>query len=223
MLPYLFQLGSFRISTFGFFVAISFMIASFVLWKYFREDYPEEEILTFTIYLFLTSLIGARIFYIAENFPVFGLYFDKWLFWSKYPGFSFIGAFLGGGFFLNYWVKKKKWDLWLLADKTVIIFFLVQMIGGIGLVLSTVNRFDFIRLLIVTGLFFLSYYLLGHYRKFVWYKSGKIGFVACFGLALYFLFFGLLEFFKRNGIYWDIFIFPVFSIISFLFLYRRSK
>ena len=67
MLPYLFEFGPIKISSFGFFAAVSFILASFWLWKELKEEYAEEDILTLPIDLFLASLLGARLIYLIEN------------------------------------------------------------------------------------------------------------------------------------------------------------
>jgi hypothetical protein len=223
MLPYLLQIGPLKISTFGIFAVLAFITASFFLWKQLKEDYSEEDILSFTIDLFLASLIGARLLYIIENLNFFGLNILNWFLWGKYPGFSLLGAIIGGGLLFYYWTKKKRWDLWLTFDKTVIAFFTIQLIGGIGLFISSASMFDLARLITNFVLLGFSAYLTKNYRKFIWYKSGKLGFVAgsCFGL--YFLLLGVLELFKRNGIYLDRIIFPILAIICFFIVYRRSE
>jgi len=47
----------------------------FLLWKQLRDDYSEEDILTFTIDLFLAGIIGARLLFVLENISYFGINF----------------------------------------------------------------------------------------------------------------------------------------------------
>jgi len=223
MLPYILEIDSLKISTFGFFAALAFFAASFLLWKQLRDDYSEEDILTFTIDLFLAGIIGARLLFVLENISYFGINFIHWFLWGKYPGFTLPGAILGAAAFCYYWAKKKNWDLWLTADKMVIVFFLVQAIGGIGLVLSTGNHFDLVRLIISFVFLPISVLLAKNYRKFLWYKSGKVGFVAGSSFGFYFLLLGLLEFLKTNSIYLDRILYFLFSLICFYLIYKRSE
>lgn len=220
MLPEALALGPFSIPTFGFFAAFSFVVASFLLWRPLREDYPEEEIFTFTIYLALFSLVGARIFYLADHFADFGLNPYKWIFFPLYPGFSLVGGFFGGIFLSNFWTRQKNWNFWVLTDNLIPIFLLVFLIGSFGLVLEAVSQS--FKILLALFVLAASVILAKHYRKFIWYKSGKPGFVASFSTAFFFLGTFALDFWTKTGLYLELAGALVLGIAALVLLYRRS-
>ncbi len=222
MIPYLLEAGPIKISTIGVFLALSFVLSSFLLWRNLRDDYPEEGILTLTIYLFILGTIGARLVYIMENFGDFGFNIDRWFFWNRYPGFSFLGGVLGGFFFLSWWSRKKSWDFWLIADWATFAFLMVGFLSGLGGYFSTGQRFDLFRLSISAVTLVLAIFFHYCYRKFSWYKSGMLGFVACLSLAIFFIGLGILELLLRSGIYWEKFIWWFLGLTALLLLYKRS-
>src|SRR3989344_3155359 len=70
MLPVLFSLGPLAISSFGLFLALSFLYSTFLVWRLSRAwDLDEEKVLDFCLLIFLGGLIGARILYALFNPP----------------------------------------------------------------------------------------------------------------------------------------------------------
>jgi phosphatidylglycerol:prolipoprotein diacylglycerol transferase len=71
MYPILFSFGSFRIFSYGFFVALALIISMYYL-SYSSNRlkfkiFSQEELYSFVIYLVLFGITGARIFYILTN------------------------------------------------------------------------------------------------------------------------------------------------------------
>ncbi|MFZ5366272.1 MAG: prolipoprotein diacylglyceryl transferase family protein [Patescibacteria group bacterium] len=222
MVPVLFSLGPITVSTFGFFAALSFIVASFFLWRKLRDDYPEEEILNFTIILTLGAILGGRIIYLLTAPEIF---FQplKWLAVRSYPGFSLLGALASGVLILYFWQKKKSWNFWLVADTLVTALFWVLVLLGAGLVLSIGEKFSSIFALLSSFCLVLSFIFVKNYRKFIWYKSGKPGFSACLALAIFFGGFFLLEIILNRGIYWERVGVLILAFVCLGFLYRRSE
>lgn len=134
MFPVLFSIGNFSVSTFGIFLALSFLYAIFLVWRLARAwELDEERVLDLTLVTFMGGLIGARLYYVVTNpsffgieNPAFGFDFLKILLIHKYPGFSFWGG-LGGGFLtLALFARKVKIDFWQAAD-----FASVGLLGGL--------------------------------------------------------------------------------------------
>lgn len=97
MLPILLKFGPITIYTFGFFLFLSVILASFIIWKKARKiGLPEEKIFdTFLLTVFF-SLIGGRIGYVLTHWSTFGIDLSRVLILGHYPGLSFQGAFLAG-------------------------------------------------------------------------------------------------------------------------------
>lgn len=222
MFPVLLTLGPIIISTSSFFAALSFVFASFFLWQRLKEDYLEDDILNFTILLVLGAILGARLFYVAGN-PSLYLQPLKWFSLRAEPGFSFLGAVVSLPLILFLWSKKKSWDFWLVADNLTEAFFLFLVIFGIGLILATGEKFILAFFAASVLALVLSLVFAKVYRKFIWYKSGKPGFVACLTLGIFWILAGSLEIIFQKSIYWERVGIFILALLSLGFLYRRSE
>ncbi len=138
MLPVLFSIGNFNVSSFGFFLTIAFLLGIFLVWRLSRAwDLDEEKILDLILLTFLGGLIGARIYFVINNLNFFGLDLLKIILIPKYPGFSFWGGFLGGWLTLYFFVRKFKMDFWLVADIASIGFLGGLIISDLGCFLGS--------------------------------------------------------------------------------------
>jgi len=117
MLPVLFSVGNFSISSFGVFLALGFLFGVFLVWRLSRAwDLDEEKILDLTLASFLGGLVGARLYFVLEHWDLFAQNLSKIFLFYKLPGFSFWGGILGGWLTLFYFSKKWKIDFWQIAD-----------------------------------------------------------------------------------------------------------
>jgi hypothetical protein len=223
MLPVLISVGPITITTFGFFSALSFVVLSYFLWRRLKEDYLEEEILTFTIFLALGCLLGARIFYILSHFYGFGLNFSRYFNLGSYPGFSMLGGILAILGIILYWVKKKSWNLWLILDEIGKALLFVLLISGLGYFLSSGSPFALAFILISLISLLVSLIFSKYYRKFIWYKSGKPGFVGLASFSFFAVLYLGLEIFFKKGIVWEEIGILVLGLYSLGYLYYRSE
>lgn len=115
------SIGPFSISSYGIFLALGFLLGVFLVWRLSRAwDLSEEKVLDLTLLTFLGGFIGARAYFILENFSFFGGDLLKWLLVYKYPGFSLWGAILGGVLTLKFFSKKFKINFWQAADFAIV-------------------------------------------------------------------------------------------------------
>ncbi len=127
------SLGPFNISSLGVFLAAGFLFGVFLIWRLSRAwDLVEEKVLDLTLLTFFGGLIGARLYFILENFPLFGTDLSKWIFFHKYQGFSFWGAFLGGYITLYFFSKKFKINFWQALDIASVGFLGGLIFGALG-------------------------------------------------------------------------------------------
>lgn len=119
--------GALSISSFGIFLAIGFLFGVILVWRLSRAwDLNEEKVLDLMLLTFLGGFILSRIYFILVNFPSFGLDLSKWLNITKYPGFSFWGALLGGILALKFYSRKFRINFWQALD-----FAAVGLLGGL--------------------------------------------------------------------------------------------
>ncbi len=222
MLPTLFSLGPIMVSPLTLLIPLAFVLASYALWHELREDYPEEEIISLTIYLSLVFLVGARLLHIFSHLGEFKFSLLSWLLIGHYPGFSFIGGFLACLGLLIFWSKKKNWDFWQLVEIVVPAWFLVTGLVGVGLFLTSGEIIFLGEALLAIILLPFSRFLRKKYRTFVWYKSGKLGFVSCLSVSLFMLGKLLLEIIYRDSLYWDCLFLIGIAVACLVLIYQRS-
>lgn len=117
MHPVLLQIGSLKIYSWGFMLAIAAIVAILGIRRRFdREGYDREMVLDMVVIMVLFGILGGRVAYII---------FYEWadflarptIFFS--PGFSglvWYGAFMGGLLAFLFYIWKKSLDLWEMAD-----------------------------------------------------------------------------------------------------------
>ena len=72
MLPILFKLGPITIYSFGFFLTLAYLAATFILWREGkRQGYNEEKLLDLSVISLIAALVGGRIYYVLINFHQF--------------------------------------------------------------------------------------------------------------------------------------------------------
>ncbi len=137
MFPVLFSIGNISISSFGVFLALGFLFGVFLVWRLSRAwDLDEEKVLDLTLLTFLGGLLGARIYFVLDNFQFFAESPLRIIIFTHYPGFSFWGAFLGGWLTLYYFARRFKMDFWQSTDIASVGFLGGLILSNIGCLLG---------------------------------------------------------------------------------------
>lgn len=132
MHPVLISIGSLSISSFGFLLMLGFISATFVAWRLAKTyDLNEEKVLDLVILTFLGGLLGARIYFVATHWDIFGD-FGKAILLNRYPGLSFWGGLLGGVLALKLFISRTKLNFWQVADFTGVGLMLGLVFGDMG-------------------------------------------------------------------------------------------
>lgn len=116
MKPILFTIGPFNVYSFGFFLALAFILSTFIIWKFGRDELKEEEYLDAYLMMSVVSLIMARLVYILFHIDAFGFNILKYILVRETPGLSVIGGLIGGFLYLLYIIRKKKYSLLHIFD-----------------------------------------------------------------------------------------------------------
>ena len=113
MYPVLFQIGPFTVYSFGTLMAMAALVAGWVVWSELkRYRYDPDIASTVIVAAAVGGLIGARLFYI----------FEDWSYFSRAPiefllsraGFTWYGGLFGGALAVT-WVVRRKGIPWLQA------------------------------------------------------------------------------------------------------------
>lgn len=140
MFPVLFSIGKFTFSSFGLFLGLGFLAGIFLIWRLSRAwDLDEEKVLDLTILTSLCGLLGARIYFVLENWSYFAGDILKIIVFIRHPGFSFLGALAGGVLGMMYFTKRFKVDFWQFADIASVGFLAGVVLGNVGCFLGGCN------------------------------------------------------------------------------------
>lgn len=117
MFPTLFTVGQFSISSFGLLLTLGFLSGIFLVWRLSRAwDLDEEKILDLTLLTFIGGIVLSRLYFVIEHWSFFILSPLKIFYFTRAPGFSLWGAFLGGWLTLYFFARKFKINFWQAAD-----------------------------------------------------------------------------------------------------------
>jgi len=218
MLPVLFTIGAFNVYAFGIFLAMAFILSTFIVWKKAKAELKEEEYLDLYLQANIVALICARASYIIFHVQDFGLNILKYILVREAPGLSLLSGLIGAFIFLAIYTKKKKISLWHLLDlySLAASFMLVfakigEQLGGatygrpttfpIGVgIVGKIGRFHPVEL--YEALFFLLMaigfsFLYEKIQKNKW-PDGLVFYLFVLGISISVL---MLEFFKEYAVY----------------------
>lgn len=140
-----------------------------------RSDYAEEDILSLSIILAILSLVagmGWRIFSLGGMLLIAGL-----------------GLFL--------WCRKMDWNVWEWLDILGPVSLLVGAIAALAWGLSYSGASGFLALGFAAMLV-----LRKNYRKFHWYKNGKVGFVGLVSIMWWLVAWIAIANWHVSNVYW---------------------
>lgn len=162
------NIGSFNISTFGVFLASGLLLGIFLIWRLARAwDYDEEKILDLILLTIIGGLIGARLYFVFENWVIFTKEPINIFLIHKALGFSFWGGVLGGSLALIYFTKHFNLNFWKIADIAIVGFIGGLILSNIGCFLEAVIL-EFLPLLFWV---YLCQDLLGKDGRYNWWKE----------------------------------------------------
>jgi len=133
MLPVLLDLKFIKIYTYGVFLALGFLWASFILWKNIRlTQYKEDEVFDGFFLGLIGGLFFGRLVYVVLNFKEFGFSFLKFILVNGYPGISLYGALIGMVLMLFIFFSSKKIKFLAIVDYFMTSFFIGLAFGKLG-------------------------------------------------------------------------------------------
>lgn len=127
-------MGPFNVYSFGILLAIAFVLSTFLIWKFGREELREEEYLDVYFYTSFAALLVSRATYILFHIQDFGLNILRYILVRDTPGLSLTGGLLGGFLFLFWYAKKKRLNVLHLLD-------LFAVVASFALAMAKVGQF----------------------------------------------------------------------------------
>jgi hypothetical protein len=163
---------------FGVVRTLAVFLFLYLTWRYLRDDYEDMELLGMSWWILVAFLAGGRIGYGLINWGVWNEAVGDWFsVWTK-PGFSYtigyVAAILMGGMVSRY----NEWKVWILAEGVIRSLGVMILLMLLGEMLAGWRDIRWLVHGLVVGLMLVIGRWLGeNYRSFVWYLSGKKGFV----------------------------------------------
>jgi len=143
MYPVLFKIGSFELRSYGFTLAISFLIGIYLAVKRAKtRNIDGEKIMDLSIIVIIASIVGARLLYVLFHLDEFsGHWTDTFNPFQSSGQVGIAGLTMLGGVVLAVasalvYLKMKKLPILRIADVVIPVFFLGEAITRIGCYLN---------------------------------------------------------------------------------------
>lgn len=198
---------------------VASVVFLYLLWRNLRQSYDDQKIISYSWLALLGFLVFGRLAYGLINWGIWNNDLVDWLsVWSK-PGMSYMGAYLGVLLVSWLYARSQQWKFLNFTEDLVRpLLVLIGLMMVDEWVRSKFSWQTLIYILMIILAYMIANWLSGKYRSFVWYKSGKKGFVL---LASNFLFFLVLAFvfgvFKDSLV--NLILASVISLISIVGLF----
>jgi hypothetical protein len=158
------------------FVFLGIIIWLFTSWKNLRQDYQEDQIVPLTFESMLIFLFASRFLYIVLNFDEFGYNLIRWLNVFSLPGFNFWAGFLVLLVFVYIFSRRHELVFLDIIEKLTIPLVKTFIIVTLGYFLFSPSIYSLLIFILPIALLLFSLYLR-NYRSFLWYPSGRVGFM----------------------------------------------
>ncbi len=185
----------------GILKAIGLLVFLYLTWRNSRDNYGDEKMISYSWLSLGAFLFGGRLIYGLLNWGVWNDSIISWfLFWQK-PGLSYTGAYLSWVLVSALFAQKNEWKVWSFMEESIgnfwifLVFVMLDEIFRSGF--NTLVIFV-LAVLIIVGI--LSLIIGKKYRSFVWYKSGKKGFLFFFVNILFWLILGVRALIFKDGV-----------------------
>lgn len=116
MHPILLQVGGLKLYTYGFFVALGFIIAIWFTKRNARfYGVPDQMVSDLFLTVLISAIAGARLLYVLINIDAYrDNFLDIFKIWNG--GLVFFGGFIGGVLGAIIFLRIKKMEIWKTAD-----------------------------------------------------------------------------------------------------------
>jgi phosphatidylglycerol:prolipoprotein diacylglycerol transferase len=132
MYPILFSYGPLTIFTYGFFLALAFLISMYMAGREAkRRGFRAEQIYDLSFYSIVSALIGSRVLDVVLKWDYFSARpMEIFMIWKG--GLAFQGGLIFGVLAMLYYIYRHKMPLWTTMDIMALAVPLGQFIGRLG-------------------------------------------------------------------------------------------
>lgn len=205
--------------TLGIIKILGMVVFLYLLWRNLRENYDDQKVIVFSWVGLLGFLVTGRLVYGLINWGIWNNDLIDWISVTIKPGMSYIGGYLGLVLMAWLFSHKEQWKFLNFMEDIIgpfLIMFWFLMVDE--LVRTKLSLEPLVFLVLSVLIFLLIGWVKTRYRSFVWYKSGKKGFVLLFSNFLFFLILlPVLIFLKENPV--NMILVVIISLISLVGLF----
>lgn len=132
MYPVLLEFGPITIYSYGFFLALGYLVATYIFWREGKKQgYQEEKLLDFSIICLVAALVGGRALYVLNNYEQFSDNLRSALyFWEG--GFAYYGSVILVVLVGVYFVRRWRWSFLQIADIGALAVLSATVVAKIG-------------------------------------------------------------------------------------------
>jgi phosphatidylglycerol:prolipoprotein diacylglycerol transferase len=131
MWPVLFEIGSFKVTSFGVMIALSFLSAGWLLAQGLRRQGQDPEAAwDLAGWAAICGILGAKVYYLLLHFGETAA--DPWGAILSRSGLVWYGGFIGGALGVLFRLRQLKLPLWKVADAVAPALALGYAVGRVG-------------------------------------------------------------------------------------------
>jgi phosphatidylglycerol:prolipoprotein diacylglycerol transferase len=131
MLPVLFEIGGFAVTSFGVLIAAAFLAAAWLLARELkRQDQDPEAAWDLAGWAAICGILGAKFYYLILHFDETAL--DPWAALLSRSGLVWYGGLIGGALGVLFRLHQLKMPVWKVADAVAPALALGYAIGRVG-------------------------------------------------------------------------------------------
>lgn len=136
MYPVICQIGPFTVFSYGLMLAIAFIVASVLAGARAKNEGINPDIIfNLSFFIFICGIIGARLFYVFENFSYYFKHIPE-IIKLQQGGLSWFGGFFAACICGFIYIKSKKLSFLKMLDLLAPFLALAQSLGRIGCLLN---------------------------------------------------------------------------------------
>jgi len=215
MLPEICHIGPFTIYSYGLMLVLAFFVSSYLAVRQAKKtQIAPEKIFNLMFYVFISGIIGSRVFYILLNLPYY-LKYPLEVIMLQHGGMAIFGGIIFGLIFAWLFIRRNKMDLLATLDLLAPFIALGQAIGRIGCFLNgCCYGKDHIPIQLYSSLLLFLIFLALRFMQERKHAQGKI-------LYFYLFFYSIkrfsIEFFRNDSprIFSGLTIFQLLSLAMF--------
>jgi len=229
MLPEICQIGPFTIYSYGLMLVLAFFVSSYLASRQAkREGIDPDLIFNLCFLVFISGIIGARVFYVLNNLSSY-LRNPLEIIMLQHGGLAWFGGVIFGSLAAILFIRKSKLGVFRVLDLLIPFIALGQAIGRIGCLLNgccfgRVSNFGiyfkvFDQVLIPTQLYSsLLLLLIFFVLRFMQDRKHLPGQILCAYLFLYSIKRFFIEYFRNDTprIFYGLTIFQLLSLAMFV-------